>query len=70
MNTSEKLKSIVKEKYSAIANSTTSSCCGDSCGTAEVYNIMTDDHTNIKGYKADMLCLSLTLIICLKIIPN
>lgn len=53
MNTSEKLKNIVKEKYSAIAQSENTSCCGDSCGTPEVYNIMTDDYSKVQGYNPD-----------------
>lgn len=53
MNTSEKLKNIVKEKYSAIAQSENISCCGSESQSPEVYNIMTDDYTAVKGYNAD-----------------
>mgnify|MGYP005856585329 CR=1 FL=1 len=53
METSEKLKNIVKEKYSAIAQSENTSCCGDSYGTPEVYNIMTDDYSKVQGYNPD-----------------
>ena len=57
MNTSEDIKKMVKEKYSEIAlqDKTTneSSCCGASCCSDEVYNIMADDYTTLKGYNAD-----------------
>ncbi|MEX0998033.1 MAG: arsenite methyltransferase [Flavobacteriaceae bacterium] len=53
MNTSEKLKNIVKEKYSAIAQNENISCCGSESQSPEVYNIMTDDYTAVKGYNAD-----------------
>jgi len=53
MKTSEELKNIVKEKYGAIAQSETTSCCGDSCGSAEVYNIMTDDYSQVQGYNPE-----------------
>jgi len=57
MNTSEELKTIVREKYSKIATQekeeNQSSCCGAGGCSTEVYNIMTDDYTGLKGYEAD-----------------
>jgi SAM-dependent methyltransferase len=57
METDEKLKQIVKEKYGEIAEKN-SSCCGPTscCGsTSKVvdYTIMQDDYSNLKGYVAD-----------------
>ncbi|MCA1762112.1 MAG: arsenite methyltransferase [Flavobacteriales bacterium] len=53
MKESEKLKNIVREKYNSIAQSESASCCGASSETPEVYNIMTDDYSEVKGYNAD-----------------
>lgn len=57
MENSEKLKAIVKEKYSEIAKQEKSlnqaSCCGSGSISTEVYNIMTDDYTEMKGYKEE-----------------
>ena len=53
MEKSEELKNIVKEKYSSIAQSENTSCCGSESQNPEVYNIMTDDYTAVKGYNAD-----------------
>ncbi len=53
---SETLKQLVKEKYSEIARSETAnnnSCCGGTCGSNEVYNIMTDDYSSVEGYNKD-----------------
>lgn len=51
---SEKLKEIVREKYSQIANQelevNASSCCGATVSSKEVYNIMTDDYSHLQGY--------------------
>ncbi|MBA4056343.1 MAG: arsenite S-adenosylmethyltransferase [Marivirga sp.] len=57
-NTSEKLKDIVKEKYSLIADQSyaenSTSCCGASCGCSTVdAAIMAEDYTQLKGYVAD-----------------
>lgn len=58
MQTPEELKRLVKEKYAEIAlqdavtNKT--SCCGATCcGTDDVYNIMSDDYTELNGYNPD-----------------
>ncbi len=52
-----KLKEIVKQKYSEIAlqdkETNQSSCCGSSCCSTEVYNIMSDDYSTLEGYNPD-----------------
>lgn len=53
MKKSKKLKNIVKEKYSSIAQSENTSCCGSESQNPKLYNIMTDDYTALKGYNAD-----------------
>ncbi len=57
MENSEQLKEIVRQKYSEIAlqdkETNQSSCCGSSCCSTEVYNIMSDDYSNLEGYNAD-----------------
>lgn len=57
MQTDENLKELVKQKYSEIAlqdkETNESSCCGSGCCTTEVYNIMTDDYSNLEGYNPD-----------------
>ena len=54
MQTEEKLKQIVKEKYAEIANQSVAdnkaSCCGAGGCSNEVYNIMSDDYTTMEGY--------------------
>jgi len=48
-----KLKELVKQKYTEIAlkgEENSSSCC---CGSVEVYNIMSEDYTKEEGYNAD-----------------
>ncbi|MFY7841145.1 MAG: arsenite methyltransferase [Lacibacter sp.] len=51
------LKEIVKQKYSEIAlqdkETNQSSCCGAGGCSTEVYNIMSDDYTDLKGYNPD-----------------
>lgn len=52
------LKSIVKEKYSAIASQSAaqnaSSCCGaTSCCGDDVYHIMAEDYSTLEGYQPD-----------------
>ncbi|RYG53842.1 MAG: arsenite methyltransferase [Chitinophagaceae bacterium] len=51
------IKETVKQKYSEIASqdkeANASSCCGAGGCSTEVYNIMTDDYTELKGYTAD-----------------
>lgn len=57
MNTQDQLKEIVKQKYSEIAlqskETNQSSCCGAGGCSTEVYNIMSDDYTELAGYNAD-----------------
>lgn len=57
MESSEQLKEIVKQKYSEIAlqdkETNQSSCCGSSCCSTEVYNIMSDDYSTLEGYNPD-----------------
>lgn len=57
MPTDQELKDLVREKYGNIAlqdkDTNASSCCGASCCSDEVYNIMSEDYTQLKGYNAD-----------------
>lgn len=57
MKSTEELKQIVKDKYSEIAEQdkglNQSSCCGAGEVSQEVYNIMTDDYSDLKGYNED-----------------
>ena len=57
MSTEQELKDIVRKKYSEIAlqdkETNASSCCGAGGCSTEVYNIMSDDYTALKGYNPD-----------------
>lgn len=57
MKDSDKLKNIVRAKYTQIANQdkalNQSSCCGAGGSSAEVYNIMTDDYSDLRGYNQE-----------------
>jgi arsenite methyltransferase len=57
MQTAEEIKDMVKQKYSEIAlqdkTDNAASCCGAGGCSTEVYNIMTDDYTNMEGYNPD-----------------
>lgn len=57
MNNDELLKEVVRQKYSEIAlqdkESNQASCCGSGCCSTEVYNIMSEDYTELGGYLAD-----------------
>lgn len=57
MDNSEKLKEMVREKYSEIAlqdkETNASSCCGAGGCSTEVYNIMSDDYSELEGYNPD-----------------
>jgi arsenite methyltransferase len=57
METNEQIKDMVRQKYSEIAlqdkETNQSSCCGSGCCTTEVYNIMSDDYSNLEGYNPD-----------------
>lgn len=56
MSTDEQLKELVKNKYSEIAMqdkaTNAASCCGAGECSTEVYNIMSDDYTQLDGYHA------------------
>jgi arsenite methyltransferase len=57
MQTDEQIKEIVRQKYSEIAHqdikTNQSSCCGAGGCSTEVYNIMSDDYKEMKGYDPD-----------------
>lgn len=57
MHNSDQIKDIVKQKYSEIALQdkaiNQSSCCGAGGCSTEVYNIMSDDYSNVEGYIPD-----------------
>src|SRR5690554_5357070 len=57
MENSESLKEIVRRKYSEIAlqdkETNQSSCCGSGGCSTEVYNIMSDDYSELEGYDPD-----------------
>jgi SAM-dependent methyltransferase len=57
MQTENNLKELVKEKYGEIAGQSrtqnAASCCGASCCSDEVYNLMADDYSHLEGYAAD-----------------
>lgn len=50
----QKIKELVKEKYSEIAlQETETSCCSSGCCSTEVYNIMSEDYSQLDGYNSD-----------------
>jgi len=55
MYTDQQLKDLVRTKYSEIAmqdkETNMSSCCGSGGCSTEVYNIMSEDYTHLKGYE-------------------
>ena len=57
MKDSDQIKKIVKDKYSEIALKSQQlnamSCCGSGPCSEEVYNIMTDDYSDLEGYNPD-----------------
>lgn len=57
MKTEQELKNLVQEKYGKIAlqskEGNRASCCGSGCCSTDVYNIMTDDYSQIEGYNPD-----------------
>ncbi len=57
MTNEKDLKELVRQKYSEIAlqdkESNMASCCGAGGCSTEVYNIMSDDYTQLEGYNAD-----------------
>lgn len=57
MQTEEQIKEMVKQKYGEIAlqdkETNQASCCGAGGCSTEVYNIMSDDYSTMKGYNPD-----------------
>jgi len=57
MKNSDEIKEMVKQKYSEIAlqdkDSNAASCCGAGGCSTEVYNIMSEDYNDLKGYESD-----------------
>ncbi|WP_017258720.1 arsenite methyltransferase [Pedobacter arcticus] len=57
MENSDKIKELVKQKYSEIAlqdkEANQSSCCGAGGCSTEVYNIMSEEYTDLGGYNPD-----------------
>jgi len=57
MTTAQETKDMVRRKYAEIAqqdkDTNASSCCGSGGCSTEVYNIMTDDYSELKGYNPD-----------------
>ena len=57
MKTETEIKDLVRQKYSEIAlqdlDANRSSCCGAGGCSTEVYNIMTDDYSSLKGYEQE-----------------
>ncbi len=57
MSNEQELKELVRQKYSEIAlqdkEDNQASCCGATCCSTEVYNIMSDDYTGLQGYNPD-----------------
>ncbi|MBT30284.1 MAG: arsenite S-adenosylmethyltransferase [Thalassobius sp.] len=57
MENSVEIKKMVKEKYSKIAlqdrDYNSSTCCGATSSSDEVYNIMQDDYSDLQGYKKE-----------------
>ena len=52
METPEKIKKMVREKYSGIAikSEKTSGSCGCGCSDTMDYSIMSEDYSKVKGY--------------------
>jgi SAM-dependent methyltransferase len=57
MKNEQELKEIVRQKYSEIVlqekEVNASSCCGATSASGEVYNIMSDDYSELDGYNPD-----------------
>ena len=53
----QQIKDMVKQKYAEIAlqdkETNAASCCGAGGCSTEVYNIMTDDYSNLEGYNPE-----------------
>jgi len=57
MENQDKVKEMVRQKYSEIAlqdkETNASSCCGSGGCSTEVYNVMSDDYNQVEGYNPD-----------------
>lgn len=57
MSSNQQIKDVVKQKYSGIAlqgkRDDQASCCNAGCCSKEVYNIMSEEYSNLEGYNAD-----------------
>lgn len=57
MQTNEQIKEMVRQKYSEIAlqdkADNAASCCGAGGCSTEVYNIMSEEYTDLEGYNQD-----------------
>lgn len=57
MQNEDQIKEMVKQKYSEIAlqdkETNQSSCCGAGGCSTEVYNIMSEEYTDVKGYEKE-----------------
>ena len=57
MTKDQEIKEMVKQKYSEIAlqdkETNASSCCGSGSCSTEVYNIMSEEYTDLNGYNPD-----------------
>jgi len=57
MKNEEQIKEMVRQKYSEIAlqdkETNQASCCGSGACSGEVYNIMSEDYTNLEGYNSN-----------------
>lgn len=57
MQTQDQVKELVRQKYSEIAlqdkETNQASCCGAGGCSTEVYNIMSEDYTQLEGYNPD-----------------
>ncbi|MCP9749350.1 arsenite methyltransferase [Ferruginibacter sp. HRS2-29] len=57
MQTENDIKNLVKQKYSEIAlqakEANQASCCGSTCCSTEVYNIMSESYDELGGYNPD-----------------
>ncbi len=57
MSDNSQIKEMVRQKYSEIAlqdnETNATSCCGSTCCSTEVYNIMNDEYDRLEGYNPD-----------------
>jgi ubiquinone/menaquinone biosynthesis C-methylase UbiE len=57
MDNEQVLKELVKQKYTEIASqdkaTNQASCCGSGCCSTDVYNIMSEDYSELEGYNPE-----------------